>query len=56
MTYEQAMKALEETVAQLENSNTDMDKAFELYEKGVALAKYCEDYLSEKEKSLEENQ
>ena len=56
MTYEQAMKALEETVAQLENSNTDMDKAFELYEKGVALAKFCEDYLSEKEKSLEENQ
>ena len=30
LTYEQAMKELEQTVALLENSDTDMDKAFEL--------------------------
>ncbi|MBQ6379990.1 MAG: exodeoxyribonuclease VII small subunit [Clostridia bacterium] len=54
LTYEQAMKELEQTVALLENSDTDMDKAFELYEKGVKLAKFCEEYLSEKEKSLKE--
>ena len=52
MTYEQAMKELEKTVAELESGNVDMDKSFALYEKGVKLAKYCEDYLSEKEKSL----
>ena len=54
LTYEQAMKELEQTVALLENSDTDMDKSFELYEKGVKLAKFCEEYLSEKEKSLKE--
>ena len=52
LTYEQAMQELEKTVSLLESGNTDMDKAFELYEKGVKLAKFCEDYLSEKEKSL----
>ena len=52
LTYEQAMKELEQTVALLESGETDMDKAFELYEKGVKLAKYCEDYLNEKEKML----
>ena len=52
MTYEQAMKELEKTVAELESGNVDMDKSFALYEKGVKLAKYCEDYLSEKEKNL----
>ena len=54
MTYEKAMRELEQTVAQLESDTTDMDKAFELYEKGVKLAKFCEDYLTEKEKGLKE--
>ena len=52
MSYEQAMKELEKTVSLLEDGNVDMDQAFELYEKGVKLAKYCEDYLNEKEKSV----
>lgn len=50
MTYEQAMKELEATVAQLESGNVEMDKAFELYEKGLKLTKFCEAYLNEKEK------
>lgn len=54
MTYEKAMCELEQTVAQLESDTTDMDKAFELYEKGVKLAKFCENYLTEKEKGLKE--
>lgn len=52
MSYEQAMSELEKTVELLEKENVDMDKAFELYEKGVKLAKYCEDYLSDKEKLI----
>lgn len=56
LTYEQAMNELEQTITQLEKGETDMDKAFELYEKGVKLAKYCEEYLSEKEKSLKGEQ
>ena len=50
MTYEQAMKELEATVAQLESGKADMDTAFELYEKGLKLTKFCEEYLDEKEK------
>ncbi len=52
MTYEQAMKELEQTVKMLENPETDIDKAFELYEKGIKLSKFCEDYLDKKEKKL----
>lgn len=52
MTYEKAMQELEKTVSLLESGNADMDQAFELYEKGVKLAKFCEEYLNEKEKSI----
>lgn len=52
MTYEQAMKELEEIVKKLENPETDIDNAFELYEKGIKLSKFCEDYLGEKEEKL----
>lgn len=52
MTYEQAIKELEEIVKKLENPQTQIDKAFELYETGLKLSKFCEDYLSEKEKLL----
>ena len=52
ITYEQAIKELEETVKQLENPETGIDKAFELYEKGIELSKFCEDYLDKKEQKL----
>lgn len=52
MTYEQAIKELEEIVKKLENPQTQIDKAFELYETGLKLSKFCEEYLSEKEKLL----
>ena len=52
LTYEQAMKELEKTVDMLESGSADMDASFALYEKGVKLAKFCEDYLTEKENSL----
>ena len=52
MTYEEAMKELEGIVKQLENPDTGIDKAFELYEKGIELSKFCEDYLDKKEQKL----
>lgn len=57
MSFEQAMEELEKTVAELESGNVDMDKAFKLYEKGIKLTKFCEDYLDSKQKliSKEEN-
>lgn len=52
MSFELAMEELEKTVAELESGNVDMDKAFELYEKGIKLTKFCEDYLESKQKLI----
>lgn len=50
--YEDAIKELEDIVNKLENPETGIDKAFELYEKGIELSKFCEDYLDKKEQKL----
>lgn len=52
LTYEQAMEELEKTVDKLENGDTSMDEAFELYEQGIKLSKFCQDYLKEKEEKI----
>ena len=52
MTFEEAMRRLEGVVAALESDNLEMDKAFELYEQGIKLTKFCEAYLDQKQKLL----
>ena len=52
MTFEEAMRQLECVVAELESENLEMDKAFALYEKGIKLARFCEEYLDKKQKLL----
>lgn len=56
MTYEEAMKKLESVTDKLESGNTSMDEAFSLYEEGLKLTKFCEDYLSEKEKIVKNSE
>ncbi len=41
MTFERAYKELEETVQQLEVGNLPLEEAIALYQRGMALAKYC---------------
>jgi exodeoxyribonuclease VII small subunit len=41
MTFEQAYRELEETVQQLEVGNLPLEEAIALYQRGMALAKYC---------------
>ncbi|MBR1970485.1 MAG: exodeoxyribonuclease VII small subunit [Clostridia bacterium] len=47
MKFEEAMKELEETVKKLENSDTTLDEAMDLFEKGVGLTKTCQKLLGE---------
>ena len=47
MKFEEAMKELEETVKKLENADTTLDEAMDLFEKGVSLTKTCRKLLGE---------
>lgn len=45
MTLEQTVKKLEETVAQIERNDIEIDKAIELYEQGALLTKQARELL-----------
>lgn len=47
MTYEQAIKELEEISTKLEDENIDIDQAVKLFEKSVELTKTCFNKLKE---------
>ena len=49
MTYETAMKQLEEIVAKLEGGQLSLDEAVKLFEKGAKLSAYCDKALREAE-------
>ncbi|MFA4044925.1 MAG: hypothetical protein HZRFUVUK_001733 [Candidatus Fervidibacterota bacterium] len=52
MTFEQAIKELEEIVAKLESGKTSLEEALKLFERGVKLAKLCERKLRRVERRL----
>ena len=41
MTYEQALKQLEETVEKMENGDLSLEESLKLYEKGNQLSAFC---------------
>ena len=47
MSFEEALKELEETVKKLENSETGLEEAMELFEKGIVLTKNCRKLLDD---------
>ena len=47
MKFEEAMNELEETIKKLENTDTTLDDAMDLFEKGISLTKTCRKLLSE---------
>jgi len=53
MSFEQALKALEEIVQQLESGRVDLDAAVAAYERGVWLRRHCEARLSEARAKVE---
>ncbi len=41
LTYEQAIKRLEEIVSRLEQGTISLDESIQLYEEGVKLSEFC---------------
>lgn len=52
MKFEEAIAELEKTVKALEDGNTPLDKALELYEKGIALIRLCNEKLEGAEQKI----
>ena len=53
MTFEEALKSLEEIVGQLDSGEIDLDKAVEAYERGTNLKIHCEKKLKEAQLRVE---
>ena len=53
LTFEVALKELEEIVSQLDTGSIDLDKAVEAYEKGAKLKQHCEKKLKEAQLRIE---
>ncbi len=49
MTYESAIKQLEEIVLKLEGGNLSLDESVKLFEKGAKLSSFCDIALKEAE-------
>jgi exodeoxyribonuclease VII small subunit len=51
--FEDSMAALEKIVAQLESGDLPLERALELFEEGVGLARRCQSQLEEAERKVE---
>ncbi|MCD7950862.1 MAG: exodeoxyribonuclease VII small subunit [Erysipelotrichaceae bacterium] len=45
MTYEKAIKRLEEIVVQLENNEIPLEDSIQLFQEGISLSQYCDKKL-----------
>ncbi|MDD6094506.1 MAG: exodeoxyribonuclease VII small subunit [Clostridia bacterium] len=52
LSFEEAMKQLQSLVSDLESGNAPLDKSLELFEKGVALVKHCNEKLDRAEQKV----
>ena len=50
--FEDAVNKLEEIVRALEDGNTPLDRALELYENGIALVRFCNEKLDSAEQKI----
>ena len=53
LTFEEALKDLEEIVDDLNNSDMELEKAIAAYEKGVKLKKICEEKLKSAQERIQ---
>jgi exodeoxyribonuclease VII small subunit len=53
MTFEQALKELEQIVGKLERGDVELEPSIALYERGEALKKHCEQLLKRIEAKVE---
>ena len=52
LTFEEAMKRLQEIVMYLENGEVPLDKSLAAFEEGVRLVKFCNEQLENAEKKV----
>ena len=52
VSFEEALKKLEEAVNKLENGEIKLDEAFKMFEEGIKYAKICENKLSDIEEKV----
>ena len=52
MSFEEAMKALEEVVSQLESGDVALEASIQLYERGAELKAHCQKKLAEAEEKV----
>lgn len=45
MTYEQAIKRLEDIITQLENNEIPLEDSLSLFQEGIELSQYCDQKL-----------
>jgi len=53
LSFEQALKRLEDIVSQLEGAEAPLEQALALYEEGVGLARFCSRQLKAAERKVE---
>jgi exodeoxyribonuclease VII small subunit len=52
-SFEESLARLEQIVAEIESEELGLEKQFELFQEGMALARVCDRRLAEVEKSVE---
>jgi exodeoxyribonuclease VII small subunit len=52
-SFEEAMERLEALVSEIESDELGLEKQFELFKEGMALARFCDAKLKEVQKSVE---
>ena len=52
ISFEEAMKRLEEIANMLENGQASLDESLALYEEGIKLVRYCNDKLDRAEQKI----
>ena len=53
LTFEEALKSLEEIVDELNNGDMELEKAISAYEKGIKLKSICEKRLKNAQERIE---
>ncbi|MCF8528730.1 MAG: exodeoxyribonuclease VII small subunit [Aquiluna sp.] len=53
LSYEEAREELQKVVGELEQQNVSLEASMALWERGEALAKHCEEWLSGARKKLD---
>ena len=54
MSFEEALKELEQVVGQLESGTVDLENSIKFYERGAELKKHCEAKLGQAQARIEQ--